>query len=269
MGSSSSIIEMKIQHKNLLILIGVIIRSCKGNDPCNFDDDCFRDGKLCEGIQDVGCICKNNICKISANCGKQGAFFLRECWTCVQEDCEDEGVCRWEDGECRPKQDESCAYAEDCYSSGKMCDGIQDVGCLCKGGQCKISAGCGTMGAFFRKDCSFCRENDCEDEGACVWNNGRCNELYEVGNQCNSTDDCQATVDWCQSERCVCSQGSCKVSSGCGANQSLPCDQCGKLGCEDEDVCLWSEGKCQTKTVVSDISEFFSWISCNWFGYCE
>ena len=35
--------------------------------------------------------------------------------------------------------DESCKTWSDCMKDGKKCDGIQDVGCICKNGQCKIS----------------------------------------------------------------------------------------------------------------------------------
>ena len=85
--------------------------------------------------------------------------------------------------------DESCKTWKDCLNDGKMCDGLQDVGCICKKGQCKISgkrkykkacnnlyspAGCGTMGAFFFTKCSVCSEDDCEDEGTCKWAGGKC-----------------------------------------------------------------------------------------------
>eukprot|EP00091_Calanus_sinicus_P005337 TRINITY_DN15783_c0_g1_i1.p3 TRINITY_DN15783_c0_g1~~TRINITY_DN15783_c0_g1_i1.p3 ORF type:complete len:114 (-),score=25.60 TRINITY_DN15783_c0_g1_i1:402-743(-) len=68
--------------------------------------------------------------------------------------------------------DESCKTWSDCMKNGKKCDGIQDVSCICKNGQCKISSGCGTMGAFFFTKCSDCTEEDCEDEGACKWQDG-------------------------------------------------------------------------------------------------
>ena len=80
-----------------------------------------------------------------------GAFFFTKCADCTEEDCEDEGACKWQDGsslpfgqgKCRDKKrenvpDESCKSPEDCYENGKICDGIQDVGCICKDGQCKF-----------------------------------------------------------------------------------------------------------------------------------
>eukprot|EP00092_Neocalanus_flemingeri_P092626 GFUD01117612.1.p1 GENE.GFUD01117612.1~~GFUD01117612.1.p1 ORF type:complete len:106 (+),score=16.09 GFUD01117612.1:33-320(+) len=70
--------------------------------------------------------------------------------------------------------DNSCQSWRDCRDVGKRCHGIQDVGCICKNGKCKISSGCGTMGAFFRTACSSCTEDGCEDEGACKWRNGQC-----------------------------------------------------------------------------------------------
>ena len=30
------------------------------------------------------------------------------------------------------------------------------------------------MGAFFIRECSTCNKDDCEDEGACKWRNGKC-----------------------------------------------------------------------------------------------
>ena len=42
-------------------------------------------------------------------------------------------------------------------------------------------AGCGTMGTFLFTKCSSCAEDDCEDEGACVWRAGRC--LSTLGSQ--------------------------------------------------------------------------------------
>eukprot|EP00092_Neocalanus_flemingeri_P077406 GFUD01096131.1.p1 GENE.GFUD01096131.1~~GFUD01096131.1.p1 ORF type:complete len:149 (+),score=46.63 GFUD01096131.1:28-447(+) len=77
--------------------------------------------------------------------------------------------------------DESCQTWEDCNKNGKKCDGIQDVGCICKNGQCKISSGCGTMGAFFFTPCSNCEEEDCEDEEACKWMNGKCRDKKKGG----------------------------------------------------------------------------------------
>ena len=42
-------------------------------------------------------------------------------------------------------------------------------------------AGCGTMGAFFLKNCSTCAEEDCEDAGACSWIAGECKEKVVNG----------------------------------------------------------------------------------------
>eukprot|EP00091_Calanus_sinicus_P002927 TRINITY_DN13061_c0_g1_i1.p2 TRINITY_DN13061_c0_g1~~TRINITY_DN13061_c0_g1_i1.p2 ORF type:complete len:104 (-),score=5.21 TRINITY_DN13061_c0_g1_i1:106-417(-) len=75
---------------------------------------------------------------------------------------------------------ESCTTLDDCYKNGKVCDGIQDVGCICKNGLCKISSGCGTFGAFFRTGCETCGEEGCEDEGACKWIGGKCMEISET-----------------------------------------------------------------------------------------
>ena len=40
-----------------------------------------------------------------------------------------------------------------------------------------VLAGCGTMGAFFFQNCSGCDKEGCEDEGACVWREGECQEM--------------------------------------------------------------------------------------------
>ena len=90
--------------------------------------------------------------KFSAGCGTMGAFFFTKCADCTEEDCEDEGACKWQDGsslpfgqgKCRDKKrenvpDESCKSSKDCYENGKRFGGIQDAGCICKNGQCKIS----------------------------------------------------------------------------------------------------------------------------------
>merc|ERR1711915_872635 len=159
------------------------------DESCKKADDCYTNQKRCDRIQDVGCICKNGSCKISSGCGTMGAFFKTECGTCSEEDCEDESACKWTGGKCmdvkgnrqtnrasrgRTSRDESCRKADDCYKNGKKCDGIQDVVCICKKGLCKISSGCGIMGAFFKTECNTCTEEDCEDEGACKWKKGKC-----------------------------------------------------------------------------------------------
>ena len=43
-------------------------------------------------------------------------------------------------------------------------------------------AGCGTMGAFFFRNCSTCTEESCEDAGACSWIAGECKENKKVVN---------------------------------------------------------------------------------------
>merc|ERR1712129_641272 len=70
--------------------------------------------------------------------------------------------------------DESCKTREDCYGDNMMCALIQDAGCICKDGMCKISSGCGTNGAFFFTPCTapHCDQEDCEDEGVCHWVDG-------------------------------------------------------------------------------------------------
>eukprot|EP00090_Calanus_glacialis_P032018 TRINITY_DN53122_c0_g1_i1.p1 TRINITY_DN53122_c0_g1~~TRINITY_DN53122_c0_g1_i1.p1 ORF type:complete len:101 (-),score=17.31 TRINITY_DN53122_c0_g1_i1:31-333(-) len=80
-------------------------------------------------------------------------------------------------GKAEWREDEPCTVREDCYENGKMCDGLMDAGCICKEGMCKISSGCGTMGAFFSIECADCGEEDCEDEGACKWVGGECIEI--------------------------------------------------------------------------------------------
>ena len=37
---------------------------------------------------------------LPAGCGTMGAFFKTECHTCTEEDCEDEGACKWKKGKC-------------------------------------------------------------------------------------------------------------------------------------------------------------------------
>merc|ERR1719315_11032 len=137
----------------------------------------------CHGIEDVSCICKSGQCKISSACGTRGAFFYTACSSCSEDGCEDEGACQWTNGRCVDKPapgpnptipDNSCTSWEDCRNPGKECHGIEDVSCICKRGQCKISSACGTRGAFFYTACSSCSEDGCEDEGACQWTNGRC-----------------------------------------------------------------------------------------------
>ena len=36
----------------------------------------------------------------AAGCGTMGAFDFIECADCGEEDCEDEGACKWVGGEC-------------------------------------------------------------------------------------------------------------------------------------------------------------------------
>ena len=37
---------------------------------------------------------------LPAGCGTMGAFFKTEYHTCTEEDCEDEGACKWKGGKC-------------------------------------------------------------------------------------------------------------------------------------------------------------------------
>merc|ERR1712215_514487 len=73
---------------------------------CRSYEDCRKDGKKCENITDVTCICKNGQCKISSNCGIYGAFFFTACSDpiCNEENCEDVGACKWVAGECLPNR---------------------------------------------------------------------------------------------------------------------------------------------------------------------
>ena len=90
-----------------------------------------------------------------------GSFFFRPCTGCHPGGCEDEGACVLVDGKCQEKlkaieesieeklfemeeeinigSNNSCVSVADCWKAGGMCDGIQDVGCVCRRGQCKIS----------------------------------------------------------------------------------------------------------------------------------
>merc|ERR1719348_1543507 len=136
-------------------------------------------------------VCAQVLC-----CGSDGITYSTPCDLPKGVDCVDNNACPEkivkqeqeseessesesdEDGQVQEVQEvedqTSCTVAEDCYSDDKMCHGIQDVYCICKQGQCKISAGCGEMGAFCFKECSTCSEDDCEDTGKCIWDNNQC-----------------------------------------------------------------------------------------------
>ena len=90
-----------------------------GADECKTWEDCVGDGKKCDGLLDAGCICKKGQCKISgerkykkacnnlyspAGCGAMGAFFFKKCFVCGEDDCEDEGRCKWAGGKCEFKK---------------------------------------------------------------------------------------------------------------------------------------------------------------------
>jgi len=126
--------------------------------------------KTTGGMEVVGTKCQDS----SGATREPGATWEEDCNTCS---CLPSGQVGCTFVLCPPKTtdiDESCTSADDCYKFGKKCHGIQDVGCICKNGQCKISSGCGTHGAFFYTACSTCDEEGCEDEGACKWTNGKC-----------------------------------------------------------------------------------------------
>ena len=165
-----------------------------------------------------------------------GAFFFTKCADCTEEDCEDEGACKWQDGsslpfgqgKCRDKKrenvpDESCKSFKDCYENGKRCDGIQDVGCICKNEQCKISckfykteekitysliiAGCGMMGAFFFTACKTCDKEDCEDEGACWWEDGKgCKEQKKTTLKPEIVENVGENIEWLNGNKTVSTQ---------------------------------------------------------------
>jgi len=234
-------------YRLIAILLSIFSAFALADNSCTTYEDCSKEGKMCFQLADAGCICKNGQCKISSGCGTQGAFFRTACSTCSQEDCEDEGACKWVNNQCTPGSptptasvsgcttiagdscrfpftfkgvkydacttdhsengapwcavqvnnigrvvrgrwgdcagncpgsatDETCKTFEDCRRPGKKCHQLADASCICKNGQCKISSGCGTHGAFFRTACNTCNQDDCEDEGACKWVNRRCNE---------------------------------------------------------------------------------------------
>jgi len=72
--------------------------SCPTDESCTTWDDCYKDGKMCDGVMDAGCLCKNGQCKKSSGCG---IFEFTSCSTCNEEDCEDEGACQWMNWGCR------------------------------------------------------------------------------------------------------------------------------------------------------------------------
>ena len=74
-------------------------------------------------------------------------------------------------------EEKECADWLDCILEGGQCQDLDQLGvsCLCKNGQCKVSADCGSSGftQSFRT-CSSCTKEDCQDEGVCVWSQGKC-----------------------------------------------------------------------------------------------
>jgi len=243
------------------------ISAKEGDNKCVNDGECYANGNLCDGIPDAMCVCKNEHCKTSPGCGVMGAFFKTECAACNEEDCEDYGACYWDSTKCieapeaRPVEPGTnvCATASDCRQNGNLCDGLADATCICKNNACKISSGCGVMGAFFTRECSTCNEEDCEDEDACGWDaSGRkCFGFIKTVPTdllCTEADDCSSKGKPCYSladAYCVCKNNRCKISSGCGrvgAFFNRECSSCNQEDCADEGLCVWMRGTCRPAT---------------------
>merc|ERR1719334_1895352 len=81
---------------------------------------------------------------------------------------------------------------------------------------------------------------------------------YELDPICKITDDCykNAYLNCTQADLnsgtgCVCKNGKCKITVGCGIKQGFQdhpkCSECDEEDCEDNGLCSWSQGKCVTR----------------------
>ena len=111
---------------------------CEGECPCTYQSG--RPTPYSTIQPECGC---NRM--YSPVCGDNGQTFSNDCLAgCakVQIKCVGECPCTYQGGQSTPYttplvEDESCEKDQDCYKEGKKCDGILDVGCGCKNGQCK------------------------------------------------------------------------------------------------------------------------------------
>jgi len=250
---------------------------------CEATQDCYSFGNTCDPAPpgSSGCVCKNNICKLSSGCGTAGLNWFNKCSECSSEDCEDEGVCSFVHGICTGPEDYpdssptpdggvstgTCDTAQDCYSFGNACDPPPpgSSGCVCKNNVCKLSSGCGTAGLNWFNKCSECSAEDCEDEGVCSFRRGRCTgpedypDVPDIGatnarvgasdNYCTYDVDCQASGKLCnpqtgvQDAGCICKKGECKISSGCGTHGAFSFRSCSE--CDSNLDGCEDEGACK------------------------
>jgi len=156
---------------NLMILILVLFH-CKQSSslkcsPCDRSkcknepkpEDC-RSGELASGI--CGC-CDRCAAAVYEKCGGLWGMtgHCADYLYCHQEDYGSVGICK----------PNTCTTRGDCFRGNMMCERMKLTDCLCKNGICKKSSGCGT-----KRKCSdnYCWSANCEDEGMCVWQKGKC-----------------------------------------------------------------------------------------------
>ena len=70
-----------------------------------------------------------------------------------------------------------------------------------------ILAGCGVMGAFFFTACKTCDKEDCEDEGACWWEDGKgCKEQKKTTLKPEIVENVGGNIEWLNGNKTVSTQ---------------------------------------------------------------
>jgi len=128
---------------------------------------------------------------------------------------------------------------EDCRS-GELASGI--CGC-CDRCAAAVYEKCGGLWGMTGHcaDYLYCQQEDYGSVGICK------------PNTCTTRRDCFRGNMMCERMKltdCLCKNGICKKSSGCGTKRDCHDNYCWSANCEDEGKCVWLKGKCVRQKVV-------------------
>jgi hypothetical protein len=184
---------------------------------------------LIDGTQPALCLCENNICDPTEDCGSCPA----DCGACVcgdgtcdsSEDCstcpEDCGECTCGDGTC--EGDENCfncqADCGPCFCGNGACDPNEDCAtceedcgaCVCGDGTCDATEDC----ASCESDCGpcICGDGTCDATEDCATCEADCGACICGDDVCDPTEDCATCEEDCGA--CICGDGTCDATETC------------------------------------------------------
>ena len=193
-------------HKSGADPVGV----CRQETKCAKNDNCF-DGYFCEKL-DHSEECSGSEDCSGTSCFEEGGICKNNnglCGTKLNDECEADNKCKWEDSECLDRTG-ICNLEIRCFSNqncpaGNYCDGA--AGGICRKKGCTTSDECGEGSICMRPD-----ENS-------------------TTGRCYPTSSCLTSAE--------CPQGyQCKIGTGCDSLDETPCNQ--------GESCRWNGTACES-----------------------